>query len=125
MNSKVETVNVKLEMFKLAGAVAVLLLGIVGFYLIPIASVLLRVLALLACVGVAVIISLQTEQGRAVWAFFSEARTEVRKIVWPSQQESIQTTGWIIVCVIFFAIVMWGLDLVLGWAIRYLIGQGS
>ena len=125
MNSKVETVNEKLDMVKLAAAVAVLLLGIVGFYLFPNGSLLLRVVGVLACAAVAVVIGLQTEQGRAMWAFFNEAQTEVRKVVWPSQQETVQTTGLIIVCVIIFAVVMWALDFILGWGIQYLIGHGG
>ena len=125
MNSKVETVNVKLEMVKLAAAVAVLLLGVVGFYLFPNGSVLLRVVGLLACAAIAVVIGLQTGQGRAMWAYINEAETELRKVVWPNQQETVQTTGLIIFCVIIFAIVMWALDFILGWGIQYLIGHGG
>lgn len=125
MNSKVETVNVKLDSFKIAAALILLLVGIVGFYVFAGGSFLLRVIGLLICTAVAAVIVLQTEQGRAAWGFLQEAQTEVRKIVWPNRQETMQTTLIVISMVIVFAIILWLLDIVLGAAVRYVIGQGG
>jgi len=72
--------------------------------------------------GIAVWIALQTDQGRTLWNFVQDAQIEVRKVVWPTRQETIQTTFLVFIVVIITALILWGLDTLLGWAIRGLIG---
>ena len=66
-----------------------------------------------------------TPKGRGIWRFAVDARTEVRKVVWPTRQETLQTTLIVIVMVIIVAIILWLLDIFLGWSIRSLMGQGG
>lgn len=125
MNTKVETVAVKLDILKLFIAVLILVAAVAGFYIFADESQLLRVVGLLAATGVAIGIALQTEKGRTLWAFIQDAQVEVRKVVWPTRQETLQTTGIVIIAVIFFAIVLGILDWGLGAAIESIIGQGG
>jgi len=125
MNTKVETVAVKLDILKLIIAVLILVAAVAGFYIFADQSQLLRVVGLLAATGVAIGIALQTEKGRTLWAFIQDAQVEVRKVVWPTRQETLQTTGIVIIAVIFFAIVLGILDWGLGAAIESIIGQGG
>jgi preprotein translocase subunit SecE len=125
MNTKVETVAVKLDILKLFIAVLILVAAVAGFYIFADESQLLRVVGLLAASGVAIGIALQTEKGRTLWAFIQDAQVEVRKVVWPTRQETLQTTGIVIIAVIFFAIVLGILDWGLGAAIESIIGQGG
>ena len=67
-------------------------------------------------------IGLQTEKGHAAWELAKEARIEVRKVVWPSRQETTQTTLIVVAVVIFVALILWGLDSGLSWGIQGLIG---
>ena len=97
--------------------------GIWGFYSFSEHSLLLRVVALIATVAFAMIVALQTEKGRAAWGFAKEARTEVRKVVWPSRTETIQTTGLIIVLVGLVGVFLWGLDTFFGWLTKLLLGS--
>ena len=117
-----ETVNVKFDLVKLVIAALVVIAAVAGFYVFEDQSTPLRVAGLLAAAGVAAWIGLQTEPGRKLWVFLQEAQLEVRKVVWPTRQETIQTTFLVIVVVIIAALILWGLDTVLGWAIRQLIG---
>ena len=125
MNSNVGTVNVKFETIKLALAVLIVLSGVIGFYYFSDQSTLLRTVGLLICVLVSGFIALQTDKGRSMWLFFQDAQIEVRKVVWPTRQETVQTTLIVIVVVIFVAIILWLLDMFLGWAVRSLLGQGG
>ncbi len=125
MNTKVETVAVKLDILKLVIALLILVSAIAAFYIFVEESQLLRVVGLLAATGVAIGISLQTEKGRALWDFIQDAQVEVRKVVWPTRQETLQTTAIVIIAVIFFAIILGILDWGLGAAIESIIGQGS
>jgi preprotein translocase subunit SecE len=83
---------------------------------------LLRVAGLLGIAGVAVLLALQTERGRAIWSLLKEARTEVRRVVWPSNQETTQTTLVVLLLVFVFALILWGLDALLGWIVSSIIG---
>ena len=123
MNSRVETEVSKLDTIKLAVALLMIIGGVVGFYLYPELSTLLRTLGLLAVVGVAAAVAYQTDKGRQIWGFFQDAQIEVRKVVWPTRQETVQTTLLVLIMVILVALIMWLLDMFLGWAIRLLIGQ--
>lgn len=108
---------------KWLGAVALILGGLWGFYAFGDESLLFRVLGLLVVIGVAGAIALQTEKGRTAWGFAREARTEVRKVVWPTRRETVQTTGLIMGMVIIVAFFLWGLDSFLGWLTKLLLGN--
>ena len=73
--------------------------------------------------AVAAGVALQTEKGRPAGGFAKDSRTEVRKVVWPSRTETIQTTGLIIVLVALVALFLWGLDTFLGWLTKSLLGS--
>jgi preprotein translocase subunit SecE len=125
MNAKAESQTSKADVAMLAGAGAVLAVAIVGFYIFSEYSLLLRVLSLLAAVGVSVAIAMQTAVGRAAWGFIQDARTEVRKVVWPTRAETVQTTISVMVMVVIAAVFLWLLDMILVWAVKLLTGQGG
>ena len=79
-------------------------------------------LALLVGAGLAAFIAVQTERGRSVWGLLKDARTEVRRVVWPSNQETTQTTLVVLVLVLVFALILWGLDSFLSWVVSSVIG---
>ncbi len=125
MNSKVETERSGLDTAKLVAAVTLLVAAVIGFYYYADHSLLLRVLGLLAAAGIALVIVAQTAVGGRLLGFAADARTEVRKVVWPTRQETIQTTLVVFAVVIFMGILLWLLDMLLLWAVRLLTGQGG
>jgi preprotein translocase subunit SecE len=125
MVAKAETgVSNKLDTFKLLIAVALLIGGIAGFYFYAEESLLYRVLGLLVLVGVAVGVIYTTQMGRSIVGFGREARAEVRKVVWPTGQETVQTTIMVVVAVILLGIFLWLVDMLLLKAVQLLTGQG-
>jgi len=110
---------------KWGAAIVLVALGLAGFYVYAEQSLLLRVVGLLAAIGVAAAVALQTEKGRMVLGFARDARAEVRKVVWPSRKETMQTTGVVIALVALVALILWGLDSLLGWLVRLLLGRGA
>jgi len=125
MISKVETVDNKLDTVKLVVALLIVISAIAGFYFFADQSLLFRVIGILAAIGVAVIIALQTSKGREIWGFIQDSQIEVRKVVWPTRQETVQTTLIVILMVIFVAIILWLLDMFLGWSVGSLMGRGG
>ena len=125
MNTNVETTSGTLDTIKLGLALLIAIAALVGFYFFADQSLLYRVLGLLAAAGVSVAIALQTEKGRHTWGYFQDAQIEVRKVVWPTRQETVQTTLIVIIMVILVAIILWLLDMFLGWSIGSLMGHGG
>jgi preprotein translocase subunit SecE len=122
--TEVEVTN-KLDTFKLVLAVSVLLVGIAGFYHYEAQALLYRVLALLVFVFVALGIVYTTNLGQSVIGFGRESRAEVRKVVWPTRQETVQTTFMVLVAVIILGIFLWLIDMALVSAVQYLTGRGG
>ena len=124
MNSEIEAGSQKLDTFKLGLALLIIVAGLVCFYLFDDYSLLFRVIGLLVGVGISVAIALQTVKGKEIWGYFRDAQIEVGKVVWPTRQETIQTTLIVIVMVILVAIILWLLDMFLGWSIGLIMGRG-
>jgi len=124
MNAKAETQSSALDIAKLVLAVLVLFGAIGLYYQFPEVSTLLRVLGVLAAAVAAAAIAVTSAPGRALWSFATEARTEVRKVVWPTRQETIQTTLAVLVIVLIVAIYLWGIDKILFMIVGALTGQG-
>lgn len=126
MVAKAETeVSNKLDTLKLVIAVVILLAGIGGFYYYGDASLLYRVLGLVGVAIIAAGIALTTSTGHAIVSFGREARAEVRKVVWPTRQETVQTTLMVVVAVIILGIFLWLVDMMLLNAVEILTGQGG
>ena len=83
---------------------------------------LIRVAGLLATAAAAILLALQTARGKTIWVLLKESRTEVRRVVWPSNQETTQTTMVVLLLVVIFALILWGLDSLLGWIVSSIIG---
>src|SRR5688572_26701208 len=110
-----------LDTVKLAFAVVLLATAVVGFYWYSEISLLYRVLGLLAVTGLAVFVALTTARGRDLLGFIGDARTEVRKVVWPTRAETMQTTLIVFLMVIVVGVLLWLLDLLLGWLMKFVI----
>jgi preprotein translocase subunit SecE len=85
-------------------------------------SLLYRVLGILALSVVAAIVAFQTIQGKAFWQLLKGSRAEIRKVVWPTRQETVQTTLIVSVVIIIAGLLLWGLDTLLGWLASLVIG---
>lgn len=96
--------------------------GVVGNSYFADESVLYRALALVALAAVAGLVAVQTVKGRDFWELLKDARTEIRKVIWPNRQETTQTTLIVLALVVLVALILWGLDTLLGWIISGVIG---
>ncbi len=125
MTEKVETSASALDTVKLVAAVAILVGGIAGFYLLPNLPLAVRWVMVLASLGVGILVALQSVQGQAFWQFVQGSRVELRKVVWPTRSEAMQMTGYVFAFVVVMAIFFWLLDMMLGAITRALTGQGG
>jgi len=106
-------------------AVALVVAGVAGFYVLGSQPAWQRWLVVVAGLAAGVGVFAVSASGKGFWQFVLDARNELRKVFWPGKQET-----WITTAVVFgFAIVaglgFWLLDLFLAWATRHLTGQGG
>ena len=107
-----------IDYVKLGAAVLVLVGGIVGYYQLPElmgaeVSILARVGLALVSIVVALGIAATSTQGGALIEFSKGSRIELRKMVWPTRPETIQTTIIVLVLVTIVALILWGFDAVI------------
>ena len=121
MVTKAEQTTSSFDTLKLMAALAILIAGVVGFYYFEDESQLLRVLGMLAIAAIALFIASTTDVGRRSQAFVKDARVEVRKVVWPTRQETLQTTLAVLIMVVIVAIMLWLIDLALGTGVNSLL----
>lgn len=117
-----QVVESKFDAVKWLLVVALIVLGVVGNYQYAGESLLYRVVGLLVLAGVASFVALQTRKGKAFSSLLREAKTEIRKVVWPTRQELIQTTMIVVVFVLVVALVLWALDSLVSWGVSGVIG---
>lgn len=104
-------------------AIAVLIASIAGYYYFTAYTDVVRVLGMLGGVAVAALIAFQSALGRTAWSYVQGSRTELRRMVWPTRRETMQTTLLVVVFVLILAAFIWALDIVLGYAVTLLTGR--
>jgi preprotein translocase subunit SecE len=108
-----------------AVAIALLIAGVAAFYLLDTRPDWQRWsitgAGLVAAIGVFAL----SPMGRRFWQFILDSRVELRKVVWPSRQETLQTTGVVLFFIVIAGAFFWVLDLLLAWITRLLSGQGG
>jgi preprotein translocase subunit SecE len=122
MNAQVSSSNTVFDYFKWFLVIALVVAAIGGNYYFAAESLIFRVLGVLVALGLAVALALTTERGKAVNRLRKEAWVEVRKVVWPTRQETVQTTLVVIGFVLVVALILWLVDTLLSFGIKFVIG---
>jgi preprotein translocase subunit SecE len=125
MDTKVEPGNPALDTLKLLLAGAIFVGGLVGYYYYADVSVLFRAIGVLLALALSVFVALQSTRGQEFWKFVQGSRVELRKVVWPTREETIQTTVTVLIFTLIMGIFFWLLDMFLLWFTRILTGQGG
>jgi preprotein translocase subunit SecE len=124
MNAQTETSESGVvDILKLLVAAGVLTGGLFAYYWYLEWSQPVRVLLVLAGTIAGVAIAMTSTQGRRLWAFIQGSRIEIRKVVWPTKQETTQTAIAVFVFTLILALFFWGLDSFLLWLTRTLVGS--
>ena len=114
-----------MEKLKLLGAGLIVVAGIAGFYLLADSPTVVRVLSVLAGLGLATAVAWFTVPGQQFFAFSQEATAEARKVVWPTRKETLQMTGVVILFVIVMALFLWMVDGLLFWLVQLVMGRSE
>lgn len=107
---------------KWAVVVILVALAVVGNSYFAEQAVLYRVLGVVALSLAAAAVALTTAKGRSLAELARNSRKEIQRVVWPTRQETIQTTAIVLVAVLLVGLMLWLIDTVLGWAMSGIIG---
>ena len=124
MTEQIETGASALDTVKLVAAAAILVGGMAAFYLLPAVPLAARWAIVLASFGLGLFVALQSAQGRVFWQFVQGSRVELRKVVWPTRDDTMKMTGVVVLAIVVMGLFFWLLDMLLGWITRSLTGQG-
>ena len=128
INGQLEDTSKVFDVVKQGLSLVFVVAGVAAFYYfadVPGFTLLYRVLALVAVILIAIGLMLTTATGKNVWVFGLEAKQEVRKVVWPTREETVRTTLLVFGMVLLVGIILWLLDMFLFWGIRSITGQGG
>lgn len=124
MNAQVEQPGSIADIAKLVVCPVLIVAGVVAFYQFSDFLLLYRVLGLVAVLSFVVVIFLTTAKGKSVWQFVQESKQEVKRVVWPTRDETIRTTLLVFGMVFIVGLILWLLDMFLFWAVQLLMSQG-
>ncbi|NOU22399.1 MAG: preprotein translocase subunit SecE [Methyloglobulus sp.] len=125
MNTQAEAQTPVFDIVKQVFSVLFVVAGIGAFYYFSEVSILYRVIGLLAVALVVLGLMFTTNLGRNTWSFFLESKQEVRKVIWPTREETTRTTMLVFAMVFTVGLILWLLDMFLFWGVRLLTGQGG
>ena len=84
-------------------------------------SLFYRVLAAVVVVAAALAVAFQTRKGASAWNLIKGARGEMRRVTWPTRPEANQTTLMVVVVVFILALILWLLDIIIGFLASFVL----
>ena len=105
-------------------SIGVLISGMILFYYYSDVRLFYRVVGMISVVIFSAFIAYQSDFGKLVYSYVTDSKVELKKVTWPTKQETTQTTLGVIFVVIIVGILLWLFDMLLGWAIGTLYGVG-
>ena len=122
MSSNVEETSGALDKFLWLVVIALIAAGVVGNSYFADQSLLYRALGLVGLGVFAAIVAARTVKGKSFLVLLKEARLEIRKVVWPTRPEMVQTTAIVVVFVLVVALLLWVFDSLISWLVSGFIG---
>jgi preprotein translocase subunit SecE len=122
MTAPVETVRDPKNTMKWVVAIALVAAAALVNRMLPEMSLVLRGLLMTALGVAALVLAALTLQGKSFIDLLQQAQVELRKVVWPTRQETSQTTLIVLVVVVIMSLLLWGMDSLFGFAISAVIG---
>ncbi|NQD38397.1 preprotein translocase subunit SecE [Permianibacter sp. IMCC34836] len=121
MTTNVEQTPTRLDSLKWILVAFLIAVAVVGNQYFVEQAWYFRAIGVIVALAVAAVVALQTQKGRDALEFAKEARTEIRKVVWPTRQETVQTTIIVAIFVVVIALFLWLVDWLLVWALGFII----
>jgi preprotein translocase subunit SecE len=125
MNTKAEISggSKALDVAKYTLAVLIAAAGVYVFYMYPQWPGPIRGLLVALAFALALVVFGFTAKGRVARQFFSDSLFELRKVVWPTREETYKITGMVLVVVVIISLILAGFDWLISLGVKFLLGS--
>lgn len=121
-NGKPVNASSSLDLAKWGVSFVLVLIAIAGNAYFSDQPFLYRLVGVVVLIGAAGFVAATTVKGSQLVALIKDARAEARRVVWPTKQETWTTSAIVVVVVLISALILWGVDYLLGASVSYIIG---
>ena len=119
MTKQIDNLKSGSDQWKTILAIAIVIAALALYYVNPLNfNTLTKVLITLLWFVIAGAVFIKSTQGDRFLHFLRETRIELRKVVWPTREETAKTTGIIMIAVVVVAIFLWIIDAFFTWGVR-------
>ncbi|WP_394132550.1 preprotein translocase subunit SecE [Shewanella maritima] len=122
MTTNTENQGSSLDLVKWGIAVVLIAAAVIGNQYFGEASVVARAAGVIVAFAIAAFIASQTVKGKEALIFAKESHIEVRKVVWPTRQEALNTTFIVLAATAIVGLILWGLDGILLRVVNFITG---
>ena len=122
MSTKTEQQPQSADTLKWGVVVILLATAVIGNSYFGDLAAYIRFFGVIVVVGLAALVAAQTEKGKNTITFARESRTEIKKVVWPTRQETLQTTMIVGVVTLIMSLILWGLDGIMVRLVAFITG---
>lgn len=116
-NSKTEQDNASSGNMMVILAVVIALAGVCAFSLLSDQTLLVRLAALFGGLGLALVVAYMSPAGKRFIAYGTESYDELRRVVWPTRKETLNSTGMVIAFVVVIAVFLFLVDKIIEWGL--------
>ncbi|CBL43935.1 Protein translocase subunit [gamma proteobacterium HdN1] len=114
--------NSALDAVKIVISIVLVSVAIVGNSLFESEPFLYRLGGVIVLIGAGVLLALSTSRGLQFRTLVKDSRVELKRVVWPTKQETWSTSAIVLVVVVVSALILWGIDYLLGSSVSFLMG---
>ena len=119
MTKQIDNLKSGSDQWKTILAIAIVVAALALYYVNPLNfNTLTKVLITLLWFVIAGAVFIKSTQGDRFLHFLRETRIELRKVVWPTREETAKTTGIIMIAVVVVAIFLWIIDAFFTWGVQ-------
>ena len=119
MTKQIDSLKSGSDQWKTILAIAIVIAALALYYVNPLNfNTLTKVLITLVWFVIAGAVFIKSTQGDRFLHFLRETRIELRKVVWPTREETAKTTGIIMIAVVVVAIFLWIIDAFFTWGVQ-------
>jgi preprotein translocase subunit SecE len=120
-STQVETVSTGVDKARLAAAGLLVVAALAGFYMLAGQGAAVQWGALIAGLVLALVVFFTSESGKQLIGYGRDSWREVKKVVWPTRKETLQTTAFVFAFAVVMAMFLWATDKTLEWALYDLV----
>ena len=121
-NARLESKATKKDITLWLMVAAILVLAVLANNYFSHQAVAIRLIGWIIAALAMLLVFFYTTQGRRFGSFAQASRAELRKVVWPTREETIRTTLIVMAMVVVASLFLWGIDTLLLWAVAFLTG---